>query len=176
MILPKFSTPDCTVTVPNHLHMQACGVWMAAWLAHSASGNNLSYSYQDESIVPDFENLDIYFAEIFQKYGIEKEYELVNPVFLDTTNTNIIILLTHCKKEHWHRVELTKWLDNQQQGKNTSSPPSSLYEDTSDELSRYLELICISPLKHKIIMDTLLSNEIKKFPIQTPQFKTKLAK
>ena len=25
----------CTVTVPKHLHMQTCGVWMAAWLEHA---------------------------------------------------------------------------------------------------------------------------------------------
>ena len=24
----------CTVTVPKNLHMQTCGVWMAAWLEH----------------------------------------------------------------------------------------------------------------------------------------------
>ena len=26
---------QCTVTVPKHLHMQICGVWMVAWLEHA---------------------------------------------------------------------------------------------------------------------------------------------
>ncbi|KNZ51770.1 hypothetical protein VP01_3818g2 [Puccinia sorghi] len=30
-------TPTILITVPKHLHMQTCGVWMAAWMEHVAS-------------------------------------------------------------------------------------------------------------------------------------------
>ncbi|PLW08270.1 hypothetical protein PCANC_27674 [Puccinia coronata f. sp. avenae] len=57
-------------------------------------------------------------------------------------------------------LDFTRWLSQQSGGSNCSSPPSSVYGNTTSNLANYLEFIMIAPHKREGILNTLLHNDI----------------
>jgi hypothetical protein len=59
---------------------------------------------------------------------------------------------------------LSKWFANQNRGADKpSSPPSSVYGNTTNNLNDYLIFIAIAPHKRDEILDILIDNDIDQF-------------
>ncbi|EFP77500.2 uncharacterized protein PGTG_03456 [Puccinia graminis f. sp. tritici CRL 75-36-700-3] len=78
-------------------------------------------SEQEDSSGPEFEDLEVYSDQIFEKYPMNTKYNRHYPVYLDPTNPDRYILLTSGNVDIW-----AKDLCSRVPGVSLVSPPSSI--------------------------------------------------
>ncbi|KNZ62929.1 hypothetical protein VP01_1206g1 [Puccinia sorghi] len=132
----------CTVTVPKDLHMQTCGVWMAAWPEHAACQLQAveQVVLQCWFLIVDLLYLipPIMYLTAFQKYTIFKT------CWLSVKNTNVFKGVDICKPVNYIMVDLSRISSSQigcwQHGSILHiphiAPPTSPFFSLFDERSR----------------------------------------
>ncbi|KAI9607355.1 hypothetical protein H4Q26_005874 [Puccinia striiformis f. sp. tritici PST-130] len=130
-------------------------------------------SEEEGSSGPNFTALDNQIDEIYQKYGMNTEYNWIHPVYLNPLDADQYILLTSGNVEIWAKALLHCWGQlglppkhyqvSQPPGPSRASPPSSVVGDDDHTLGEYLQFVGIASHKREEVLNTLLQNNIDNY-------------